>query len=178
MTVYGYGSADPKLLEKYDHLPPEQAIIRAWTEGEPSPRWHALAVRDVHNAMPLLARAIDRFVEVVKEQTKSAHALHDRINQQTAGIDAFATAISQSVIKLDSIGSEPIMSRTDYNNIALNAMPTLTPNAVEVVVDLEGAIDSLTKEEIVPLINNLQLIIDHLQNRLQQPTDPPSEPQP
>lgn len=62
MSVYGHGSGDPDNIKKYDHLPAEQAIIRAWTEGEPSPRWHALAIRDVHNAMPLLARAVDRLV--------------------------------------------------------------------------------------------------------------------
>lgn len=68
MTVFGHGSADPRSLEKYDHLPPEQAIIRAWTDGDPSPRWHALAIRDVDNAMPLLARAVERLVK--RELTK------------------------------------------------------------------------------------------------------------
>lgn len=68
MTVYGHGSADPRILEKYDHLPPEQAIIRAWTDGDPSPRWHGLAMRDVHNAMPLLARAVERLVAAAEER--------------------------------------------------------------------------------------------------------------
>lgn len=80
MTVYGHGSTDPRTLEKYDHLPPEMAIIRAWTDGDPSPRWHALAIRDVHQAMPLLARAVERLIERDLERREDEIRRRDEAN--------------------------------------------------------------------------------------------------
>lgn len=52
----------------YDHLPPELAVVYAWTKPGPSPRWHELGQRDVLIAMPLLARAVERLVEQVTKQ--------------------------------------------------------------------------------------------------------------
>lgn len=52
----------PQGLGRYDHLPPLEAIIRAWTEGGVAPDWHTEAQMEVSRAMPLLARAIRRAV--------------------------------------------------------------------------------------------------------------------
>lgn len=44
----------------YDHLPPLEAIIRAWTEPGPRPDWHRRAQDEVRRAMPTLAHALDK----------------------------------------------------------------------------------------------------------------------
>lgn len=50
----------PRGRAAYDHLPPFDAIVKAWTEPGPSPYWHREAQDQVRRAMPVLARALDR----------------------------------------------------------------------------------------------------------------------
>lgn len=38
----------------------EEAVLRAWTDPGAHPAWHARAQREVRNAMPVLAAALDR----------------------------------------------------------------------------------------------------------------------
>jgi len=47
-------------LHQYDHLPAAEAARRAWTHYGVRPVWHLLAQETVRNAMPVLARALDR----------------------------------------------------------------------------------------------------------------------
>lgn len=53
----------PSGLHGMDQLPPEEALVRAWTVPGRNPAWHRLTVRVVRDAMPLLARALDRLAE-------------------------------------------------------------------------------------------------------------------
>lgn len=53
----------PKGIRKYDHLPPVEAIVQAWTIKGPQPQYHDFAKNAVARAMPLLARAIERLVK-------------------------------------------------------------------------------------------------------------------
>lgn len=54
----------PDGLIKYDDLPVEEALWRAWNDpGSHSVQrltWHAYRRKDVRDNMPLLARALDR----------------------------------------------------------------------------------------------------------------------
>lgn len=52
----------PEGLRKFDHLPPVEAVWRAWTDPGPNVEWHNRAKQQVQDAMPLLARALDRVV--------------------------------------------------------------------------------------------------------------------
>lgn len=54
----------PGGLRQYDHLPPDEAVIAAWTRPGPRPDWHRERVDDVRAGMPLLARALDRLAEL------------------------------------------------------------------------------------------------------------------
>lgn len=44
----------------YDHLHPVDAVLCAWTVPGPVPAYHAAMQQQVRDAMPLLARALDR----------------------------------------------------------------------------------------------------------------------
>lgn len=50
-------------LKQYDHLSPEDAVLKAWTDPGTNPGWHYAMKRDLHKSMPLLARALDRLAE-------------------------------------------------------------------------------------------------------------------
>ena len=50
----------PSGLRQYDHLPPVNAILAAWLEPGLNPAWHEQAKAATRDAMPLLARALDR----------------------------------------------------------------------------------------------------------------------
>lgn len=59
----GMGTYTPRTdagLRQYDHLSALDAVIRAWTEPGPNPAWHEMTRKEVHDSMPLLARALDR----------------------------------------------------------------------------------------------------------------------
>lgn len=51
-------------LRQYDHLPFGDAAFAAWSNPGNNPAAHARAKEVVRNAMPLLARALDRRYEV------------------------------------------------------------------------------------------------------------------
>lgn len=53
----------PNGIRKYDHLPPVEAIVQAWTIKGPQPLYHVRAKGVVAQTMPLLARAIERLVK-------------------------------------------------------------------------------------------------------------------
>jgi len=50
-------------LTKFDGLPPEEALARAWSQPGSHPRWHRLTQQVVRDCMPLVARALDRLAE-------------------------------------------------------------------------------------------------------------------
>lgn len=52
-------------LKQYDHLHPLEAVLRAWTEPGPRPDWHRAKKEHVRAASPLLARALDRSVDLM-----------------------------------------------------------------------------------------------------------------
>ena len=57
----------PRGLRKFDHLPPAEAVIAAWTSTGSNPRWGEAAIAETRAAMPLLARALDRLVQQQEE---------------------------------------------------------------------------------------------------------------
>lgn len=50
-------------MEMYDHLTPEMAVFRAWTEPGENYNWHLSQQRNVTRMMPLLGRALNRMAE-------------------------------------------------------------------------------------------------------------------
>lgn len=63
-----YTPRTPRGLVGLDHLPPEEALVRAWSEPGAASRWHWMCVQVVRDCMPLLARALDRLVEARSEK--------------------------------------------------------------------------------------------------------------
>ena len=57
----------PRGLRKFDHLPPAEAVIAAWTSTGSNPSWGEAAITETRAAMPLLARALDRLVQQQEE---------------------------------------------------------------------------------------------------------------
>ena len=57
----------PRGLRKFDHLPPAEAVIAAWTSTGSNPSWGEAAIAETRAAMPLLARALDRLVQQQEE---------------------------------------------------------------------------------------------------------------
>jgi hypothetical protein len=49
-------------LRQYDRFPAAEAAVLAWDNPGPRPAWHRAMKEEVRNAMPLLARALDRLV--------------------------------------------------------------------------------------------------------------------
>lgn len=47
-------------LHMYDHLPPVEAVVRAWNQPGTNPEWHEAMRRQTRYNMPILARALDR----------------------------------------------------------------------------------------------------------------------
>lgn len=45
---------------QYDGLSASDAVARAWTTPGANPEWHKKAQQEVRDAMPVLARALDR----------------------------------------------------------------------------------------------------------------------
>lgn len=50
----------PKGLRQYDDLAPLEALRKAWRIEGTNPKWHNSRKQVVRDAMPLLARALDR----------------------------------------------------------------------------------------------------------------------
>ena len=57
----------PRGLRKFDHLPPAEAVIAAWTSTGSNPSWGEAAIAETRASMPLLARALDRLVQQQEE---------------------------------------------------------------------------------------------------------------
>lgn len=53
-------------LEKYDDLPPAEALKEAWLNPGRHPGWHHKNKAQVRQLMPLVARAIERIVKETK----------------------------------------------------------------------------------------------------------------
>jgi hypothetical protein len=51
---------------KFDGLPPEVAVIRAWTDAGAMPRLQSIRRDAIRDVMPNLARALDRLTEQVE----------------------------------------------------------------------------------------------------------------
>lgn len=51
---------DPGAVTMFDHLPPFDAIMAAWTVPGPNVWWHHHMQQLVRDQMPLLGRALDR----------------------------------------------------------------------------------------------------------------------
>ena len=58
----------PRGLRKFDHLPPAEAVVAAWTSAGSDPSWGEAAITETRAAMPLLARALDRMVRQQQEE--------------------------------------------------------------------------------------------------------------
>jgi len=50
----------PDGLRQLDELPAVEAVLRAWTDAGSQPQWHEQCKDELRDAMPLLARALDR----------------------------------------------------------------------------------------------------------------------
>lgn len=50
-------------FDKYDHLPPREAVVAAWTTPGISRVYHAYMQVQLEREWPLLARALDRLVQ-------------------------------------------------------------------------------------------------------------------
>ena len=86
----------PRGLRKFDHLPPCEAVIAAWTSTGSNPRWGEAAIAETRAAMPLLARALDRLVQQQEElvdewmlvtglSTKETRDLISKIEERIGG---------------------------------------------------------------------------------------------
>jgi len=64
--MYKFTPFKPEGLTKYDHLPPEEALAKAWNDPGVNPAWHHRMQQIVRSQMPVLARALDRLVETKK----------------------------------------------------------------------------------------------------------------
>lgn len=52
-----------KGLKQFDWMTPEQAVLNAWTQVGGNFNYHFKMMQEVREAMPLLARALDRMVK-------------------------------------------------------------------------------------------------------------------
>ena len=85
----------PRGLRKFDHLPPCEAVIAAWTSVGSNPSWGSDAIAETRAAMPLLARALDRMVrqqqlvdewmQVTGLSTKETRDLLNKIEERIGG---------------------------------------------------------------------------------------------
>ena len=58
-------------FDTYDHLPPQEAVVAAWTIPGISRVYHAYMQVQLEREWPLLARALDRLVQ--ENQLKEIH---------------------------------------------------------------------------------------------------------
>ena len=85
----------PRGLRKFDHLPPCEAVIAAWTSVGSNPSWGSDAIAETRAVMPLLARALDRMVrqqqlvdewmQVTGLSTKETRDLLNKIEERIGG---------------------------------------------------------------------------------------------
>lgn len=55
-------------IDKYDHLPPLDAVVAAWSNPGRVPAYHAYMQVRLEREWPLLARALDRLVQEVHDE--------------------------------------------------------------------------------------------------------------
>ena len=55
-------------FDKYDHLPPLDAVVAAWSNPGRVPAYHAYMQVRLEREWPLLARALDRLVQEVHDE--------------------------------------------------------------------------------------------------------------
>lgn len=72
-------------VEIFDELHPLEAVLRAWTEEGVDPKWHREKQRQVSEAMPVLARALQRSANEWKERNRerSIDTVHSAISTNT-----------------------------------------------------------------------------------------------
>lgn len=70
----------PRGLRKFDHLPPVEAVIAAWTSAGSNPSWGEAAIAETRASMPLLARALDRLVQQQEENRAQLAETWSRMN--------------------------------------------------------------------------------------------------
>ena len=56
--------------DKYDHLPPLDAVVAAWSNPGRVPSYHAYMQVRLELEWPLLARALDRLVQENQQKEK------------------------------------------------------------------------------------------------------------
>ena len=54
-------------LRKYDHLPPAEAVLKAWNTAGSHPVWDEARKREMREQLPLVARALDRMAKETGE---------------------------------------------------------------------------------------------------------------
>ena len=81
----------------YDHLPPLEAIVKAWTEPGPSSYWHREAQDQVRRAMPVLARALDRATSA-RIHRRTPHR-EDAVNSDPRDAQNTGQSPSQSLLQ-------------------------------------------------------------------------------
>ena len=74
-------------LEQYDHLPAEEAILRAWTEPGAAPDYHRYCQRLLRAQIPVLARALDRFAAIQPPERPMTET--ERTERRNAIAEAF-----------------------------------------------------------------------------------------
>ena len=57
-------------LGKYDKLSPTDAAVKAWITTGGNPGWHFACQKQVRDAMPLLARALDRAAGITRQEDR------------------------------------------------------------------------------------------------------------
>ena len=65
----------PGGLRKYDHLPPAEAAVRAWTTPGTHPEWDYRCKQETREALPLLARALDRLAREANRPGTGRHRI-------------------------------------------------------------------------------------------------------
>lgn len=63
----------PAGLQQYDNLDPCLAIAVAWTNPGDKPAWHSYAKAVVREAMPVLARSLDRLAATYERQIRNSY---------------------------------------------------------------------------------------------------------
>ena len=60
-----------KIFDTYDHLPPLEAVVAAWTIPGRFRGYHAYMQAQLEREWPLLARALDRLVQENQQKEKN-----------------------------------------------------------------------------------------------------------
>lgn len=83
----------PDGLTQFDHLPPEEAVVRAWLEVGPRPVWHEAQREKVRRRMPLLARALYRLSEHLEARPPADESACDHGGELIRKFDGGRSAV-------------------------------------------------------------------------------------